>query len=89
MKKVACVAAAVSCGPDLEERAHALVQAGADALVVDSAHGHTLNVGNAVTNLRTWFPHLLIIAGNVVTEEGAIFLHHAGADAIKVGVGPG
>lgn len=84
-----CCAAAVSCGADLEERAHALVLAGVDALVVDSAHGHTKNVGQAVSQLRHWFKDHLIIAGNVVTDEGALFLHRAGADAIKVGVGPG
>lgn len=84
-----CCGAAVSCGPDLEERAHALVHAGVDVLVVDSAHGHTLNVETAVKNLRRWFPDHVIVAGNVVTEEGAIFLYEAGADAIKVGVGPG
>ncbi len=84
-----CCGAAVSCGPDLEERAHALVLAGVDALVVDSAHGHTRNVEAAVKSLRHWFKDLLIIAGNVVTDEGALFLHRAGADAVKVGVGPG
>ncbi len=84
-----CCAAALSCGSDLEERAHALVQAGVDVLVVDSAHGHTANVENAVRSLRHWFKEHFIVAGNVVTEEGAVFLYEAGADAIKVGVGPG
>jgi IMP dehydrogenase len=84
-----CCGAAVGCGDDLEERAHALISAGVDAIVVDSAHGHSKNVFDAVKKLRSWFEDVLIIAGNVVTEEGAIFLHQAGADVIKVGVGPG
>ncbi len=84
-----CCGAALGCTPDLEERAHALVKAGADVLVVDSAHGHSKNVGDAVKRLRSWFKDHLIIAGNVVTQEGANFLYEAGADVIKVGVGPG
>src|SRR5579871_5061223 len=84
-----CCGAAVGCGPDLEARAYALVDAGVDVLVVDSAHGHTKNVAEAVRKLRRWFKDVLIVAGNVVTPEGAVFLHEAGADAIKVGVGPG
>lgn len=81
--------AALGCGNDLEERAFAVVDAGADVLVLDSAHGHTKNVGIAVKQLRSWFKDHLIVAGNVVTPEAAIFLHEAGADVIKVGVGPG
>jgi IMP dehydrogenase len=81
--------AAVGVGPDLEERAHALIDAGVDALVLDSAHGHSANIGSSLERLRSWFPELLIIAGNVVTAEGAVFLYEAGADVIKVGVGPG
>lgn len=84
-----CCGAAVSCGPDLLERAEALIEVGADALVVDSAHGHSKNIGEAVRSLRMRFKDLLIIAGNVVTAEGATYLHEAGADVIKVGVGPG
>jgi IMP dehydrogenase len=84
-----CCGAALGCGPDLEERAHALVEAGADVLVVDSAHGHSKNVGDAIRRLRSWFKDHLIVAGNVVTQEGANFLNEAGADVIKVGVGPG
>ncbi|MCA9507039.1 MAG: IMP dehydrogenase [Myxococcales bacterium] len=84
-----CCGAALGCTPDLEERAHALVQAGADVLVIDAAHGHSMNVGRAVQQLRTWFKEHLIIAGNVVTKEGAQFLSESGADAVKVGVGPG
>ena len=84
-----CCAAAVGCGPDLEERAFSLVQAGVDMIVLDSAHGHSKNIFDAVKKLRSWFKDLLIVAGNVVTKEGAQFLHEAGADVVKVGVGPG
>lgn len=84
-----CCAAAVGCGPDLEERAFALVQAGVDMIVLDSAHGHSKNIFQAVKKLRSWFKDLLIVAGNVVTKEGAQFLYEAGADVVKVGVGPG
>lgn len=84
-----CCGAAVGCGADLEERAHALVHAGVDMLVVDSAHGHSKNVYESIKRLRAWFKDLLIVAGNIVTKEGAAFLADAGADVIKVGVGPG
>jgi IMP dehydrogenase len=82
-------AAALGVGQDLEARAHALVVAGVDALVVDSAHGHSLSVINAVKKLRQWFPAMTIVAGNIVTGEGALALAEAGADAVKVGIGPG
>lgn len=81
--------AAVGPGKDLKDRVYALVNAGADVLAVDSAHGHSRNVYDAVFSIRKWFPKILIIAGNVVTKEGALFLYEAGADVIKVGVGPG
>lgn len=84
-----CCGAAVSFGKDLEERAFALIEAGVDVLVVDAAHGHSKNVQHTIAMLRHWFKDHLIIAGNVVTDEGAIFLHEAGADGVKVGVGPG
>jgi IMP dehydrogenase len=84
-----CCGAALGATADLEERAHALVDAGVDVLVLDSAHGHSKNIGNAVKMLRTWFKEHLIVAGNVVTNDGAIFLHECGADVIKVGIGPG
>jgi IMP dehydrogenase len=86
--QLAC-GAALGCGPDFEERAYDLMAAGVDTLVVDSAHGHSKNVFDAIRQLRLWFKDLLIIAGNVVTKEGAIFLHEAGADVIKIGIGPG
>lgn len=84
-----CCGVALGVGADLEERAYAVVEAGADVLVLDSAHGHSKNIGIALQKLRSWFKDHLIIAGNVVTAEGAIFLHEAGADVVKVGVGPG
>jgi IMP dehydrogenase len=83
------VAAAVGVGPDLEERAHALDVAGVDAVSIDTAHGHSLGVVTAIRRLRSAFPDLAIVAGNVVTEEGVEALVDAGADAVKVGVGAG
>lgn len=82
-------AAALGCGDDLEERAQALMDAQVDAFVVDVAHGHSLRVRESLIKLRTWFKDQALIAGNVVTAEGARFLHKAGADVVKVGVGPG
>jgi IMP dehydrogenase len=83
------VGAAVGVGKDVEHRAPALIEAGADCLAVDSAHGHSWGVIEAVKWIRREFPECQIIAGNVATEEGAAALIEAGADAIKVGVGPG
>lgn len=83
------VGAAVGTGEDLRDRAQALVEAEVDVLVIDSAHGHSQGVLEALEQLRGWFPDVDIIAGNVVTEKGARALIERGADAIKVGVGPG
>ncbi|MBW2038701.1 MAG: IMP dehydrogenase [Deltaproteobacteria bacterium] len=83
------VGAAVGVGKDLEERAQVLIEAGVDVVVVDSAHGHSRGVIEAVKWIRREFPACQIVAGNVATEEGAAALIEAGADAIKVGVGPG
>ncbi len=83
------VGAAVGVGPDMLDRASALVEANVDVLVVDSAHGHSKNVLEAVKTLKKKFPELPIIAGNVATDEGTVALIRAGADAVKVGVGPG
>ncbi len=82
-------AAAVGVGEDLEERADALVRAGVDALFVDSAHGHSVNVIRATRYLKDRHPDVAVVSGNVATAEGARALIDAGADAIKVGVGPG
>ncbi|MFA5536649.1 MAG: IMP dehydrogenase [Bacillota bacterium] len=83
------VAAAVGIADDTIERADALIKSGADAIVVDTAHGHSIGVINIVKELRVTFPKLNIIAGNVATAEGTIDLIDAGANAIKVGIGPG
>jgi len=81
-------AAVGTSGSDLE-RAAELVDAGVDVLVIDSAHGHSAGVLDAVTRMKERFPDTELIAGNVATREGAETLIERGADAIKVGVGPG
>ena len=81
--------AAIGVGPDRLERAQALVSAGADVIVVDTAHGHSIGVLEAVSELRSHFPDLSIVGGNVATGEGAEALIKAGVSAVKVGVGPG
>jgi len=81
--------AAIGISKDTEERAAALVAAGADVLVVDSAHGHHINIANAVRALRDAYPDLTIIAGNVATGEATRDLIEAGASVVKVGIGPG
>jgi len=83
------VGAAVGVGPDLKERADALVSASVDVLVLDSAHGHTQNILKALEFLKSNYPEVDVIAGNVATYDGAKALIEAGADAVKVGVGPG
>ena len=86
--RLAC-AAAVGVGPDVEERADALVAMGVDAIVIDTAHGHSAGVIKTIERLQAGWPSVAIIAGNVVTEDGVDALAAAGADAIKVGVGAG
>ncbi len=84
------VAAAIGASGDFMERATQLVKAKVDAIVVDSAHGHSINVINAVKQLRSLFnDKVQIIAGNVATAKATVELIEAGADAIKVGIGPG
>lgn len=83
------VAAAVGVGKDLELRAEMLVDAGVDVFVVDTAHGDSKNVVRATEFLKKRYPEIDVIAGNVATAEGTARLAEAGADAIKVGVGPG
>lgn len=83
------VGAAVGVGKDREERVEALLRAGVDFIVVDSAHGHSKNVLDTVRSIRSAFPHCQIVAGNIATYEGAKALIEAGADAVKVGIGPG
>ncbi|NLN06161.1 MAG: IMP dehydrogenase [Firmicutes bacterium] len=82
-------AAAVGITPDTMDRASALVEAGVDVIVVDTAHGHSINVLRMVEKLKSAFPQVDIVAGNVATAEGTKDLIEAGADAVKVGVGPG
>ena len=82
------VAAAVGVGPDSEERAAALIEAGVDALVVDTAHGHTRGVISTVKRIKAGYS-IPIVAGNIATADGARALIDAGADAVKVGMGPG
>ena len=81
--------AAVGVGPDRNERIDALVEAGVDVLVVDTAHGHSKGVLETVAETKKRYPELQIIAGNVATYEGARALMEAGTDAVKVGMGPG
>jgi IMP dehydrogenase len=81
--------AAVGPGPERLEHVEALMQAGVDVIVVDSAHGHSENVLNAVRDIKNTFPDVEIIGGNVATAEGTEALVRAGASTVKVGVGPG
>jgi IMP dehydrogenase len=83
------VGAALGVGPTIEEHAERLVKAGVDVVAIDSAHGHSAGVLRAVETVRAAFPHLSIIAGNVATGEATADLIKAGANAVKVGVGPG
>ena len=83
------VGAAVGVGPDMEERAEALLKAGADILLIDTSHGHSKNVIDAVKRLKRTFKDVEVVAGNVATAEGARDLIKAGVDAVKIGIGPG
>jgi IMP dehydrogenase len=83
------VGAAIGVGADRDARADALLRAGADFLVIDSAHGHSGNVLRSIRDLRTSFPNCNLVAGNVATYEGAKAVLEAGADTVKVGIGPG
>lgn len=83
------VGAAVGVGADMMQRAEALIKAGADVLTIDTSHGHSRNVMNAVTELKAAFPDIDVIAGNVATAEGAEALVKAGVDGVKIGIGPG
>jgi len=83
------VAAAIGTGKENEERAKALIDAGVDAIIVDTAHGHSENVINMVKMLKSEYPTIDIVAGNIATGEAAEALIKAGADAVKVGIGPG
>jgi IMP dehydrogenase len=83
------VGGAVGVSAELEERAECLVKAGVDILVVDSSHGHSRGVLNTIETLKKKFPDIPVMAGNVATQEGSLALIDAGADTVKVGIGPG
>lgn len=83
------VAAGVGVTSDTLERVKALVEAGVDAIVIDTAHGHSANVANTLKKVKDVYPALEVVVGNIATAEAAEFLIAAGADGIKVGIGPG
>jgi IMP dehydrogenase len=83
------VAAAVGVTNDTVERVTALVEAGVDAIVIDTAHGHTRGVVDKLKEVKAKYPNLDVIVGNIATAEAAKYLADAGADAVKVGIGPG
>lgn len=83
------VAAAIGVTPDCLDRVAALVAEGVDAVVLDSAHGHSVNILNKLKEVKAAYPDLDVVAGNIVTAEAAKDLVAAGADAVKVGIGPG
>ena len=84
-----CVAAGVGITPDMMDRVDALVKAGADAIVIDTAHGHSSNVVKALRAVKEKYTNIDVVVGNIATGEAALMLAEAGADAIKVGIGPG
>jgi IMP dehydrogenase len=83
------VGAAIGIGADCLPRAEALLASGADFLVLDSAHGHSANVLKAIRDVRAAFPKCQLVAGNIATYEGSKAILQAGADTVKVGIGPG
>ena len=83
------VAAAIGVTGDAVERAEALVNAGVDAIIIDTAHGHTKGVVSVLKEVKKKFPELEVVVGNIATAEAAKYLVDAGADAVKVGIGPG
>ena len=83
------VGAAIGVTADVLDRVAALVEAGADVLALDSAHGHTQNILNCVMRIKSLYPDVQLIAGNVATAEGTKALIEAGADCVKIGIGPG
>jgi len=83
------VGASVGTSLDTDDRVEALIREGVDVLVVDTAHGHSLNVINRVRRIKEMYPDVDVIGGNIATAEAALALAEAGADGIKVGIGPG
>lgn len=88
-EKKLLVGAAIGVGIDLEERINALVKAGVDVLVIDSSHGHTKQIINTIKTIKNKYPQTNLIAGNIATKEAARDLIAVGADALRVGMGPG
>lgn len=84
-----CVAAAVGVTADTMERVQALVNAGVDAVIIDTAHGHSKGVVETLKKVKAAFPELQVVVGNIATAEAAKMLAEAGADGVKVGIGPG
>ncbi len=84
-----CVAAGVGITPDMMQRVAALVKAGTDAIVIDTAHGDSIRVVEALKEVKAAYPQLDVVVGNIATGEAALMLAKAGADAVKVGIGPG
>ena len=83
------VAAAVGTGPETSERVDAIVEAGVDMVIVDTAHGHSQGVLDRVADIKERYPYISVVGGNIATAEAALDLVSAGADAVKVGIGPG
>ena len=83
------VAAALGVTADAVDRAAALVKSGVDAVIIDTAHGHTKGVVTILKEVKANFPNLDVVVGNIATAEAAKYLVEAGADAVKVGIGPG
>src|SRR5690606_18464320 len=83
------VAAAVGVTVDTIDRVSALVDAGVDAIIIDTAHGHTQGVVTKLKEVKAKYPKLDVVVGNIATAEAAKYLVEAGADALKVGIGPG
>ena len=83
------VAAAIGVTHDALERTKALVGSGVDAIIIDTAHGHTKGVVSVLKNIKSEFPNLDVVVGNIATADAAKYLVKAGADAVKVGIGPG
>jgi len=84
-----CVAAAIGVTGDAVERAEALVNASIDAIIIDTAHGHTQGVVTVLKEIKAKFPNIDVVVGNIATAKAALYLVEAGADAVKVGIGPG
>jgi len=83
------VGASVGTSPDTEDRVAALVAAGVDVIIVDTAHGHSRNVIDRVRKIKQQYPQMQVIGGNIATADAALALAEAGADGVKVGIGPG